>query len=199
MIPDETDCSAQGGSCGPPDPSEHTRPVEPGGLTSAVSISLPPAPSESLCPSSSHLHPPTSAGGTDRSLPGSSVSLSVHTYICVPLRKVKWGLSCKKIQFYEHLSTDQSKYGRGPVKKAGGVDQSLDPTGEGLALPSTQETRHAARAGVSHNCTPARDRGLWVRFSRPPAFHLCFLASLRLSSRVCKRPAATSAWCRGRR
>lgn len=127
MIPDETDCSAQGGSCGPPDPSEHTRPVEPGGLTSAVSISLPPAPSESLCPSSSHLHPPTSAGGTDRSLPGSSVSLSVHIYICVPLRKVKWGLSCKKIQFYEHLSTDQSKYGRGPAKKAGGVEPEPGP------------------------------------------------------------------------
>lgn len=141
MIPDGADCSAHGGSCGPPDPSEHTRPVEPGGLTSTVSTSLPPAPSEPLCPSSSSPpHPPapppqpTSAGGTDRepvlyrSLPGSSVSLSVHVYICVPLRKVKQGLSCKNsIQFYEHLSTDQSKYGSGPAKKAGGVKPEPGP------------------------------------------------------------------------
>lgn len=138
MIPDEADCSAQGGFCGPPDPSEHTRPVRPGGLTSAVSITLPSAPSESLCPSSSHLYPPTSAGGTDRepvlyrSLPGSSVSLSVHVCICVPLRKVKWGLSCKNsIQFYEQLSTDQSKYGRGPAKKAGGVEPEPGPNRRG--------------------------------------------------------------------
>lgn len=102
--------------------------------------SLQPLPS--LCAPPPH-HPPTprppppqptSAGGTDRepvlyrSLPGSSVSLSVHVYICVPLRKVKQGLSCKNsIQFYEHLSTDQSKYGSGPAKKAGGVKPEPGP------------------------------------------------------------------------
>lgn len=70
MMPCGADCSSQGGSCGPPDPSfffnkelsEHTRPVEPGGLLSAVSTYLPPAPSEILCPSS----PPAHLGRMDR-------------------------------------------------------------------------------------------------------------------------------------
>ena len=83
--------------------------------------------------------------------------LSIHVYICVPLQKGKRRLSCENsIQFYEDLSADHSKYSRGPAKKAGGVEPEPGPHGVGLMLPSTQETRHAARAGMSHSCTPAR-------------------------------------------